>query len=228
MKPTSDSMIRPAPPTVPRRSFIWKAGAALSATLASAGAAATAPAGTSKEELARLSNQLGMLEDTNAIRRLHRAYGDALNNRLHENLVNLFADDSEVHFNGNLFVGKDTGIRRLYVEHFGQRLAAYRHEPIHVFLLDQTRPEDLVEVAADRKSAQARFHCLVQAQAAVASNLPIMEMARQQGQGILHWWESGLYENAYVKEGEVWKIQRLGYRAIGPADPARWDPRAPA
>ena len=227
MKSTSDSMVNSAPPIVERRSFIWKAGAALSATLASAAATVTAGTPTrvadetrnSKEQIERLSNQLGILEDTNAIRRLHDAFSDALNKRHSEDIVNLFAEDAEVHFNGGIFVGKEHGVRRLYAEHFGRRFTERKDEPVHRFLLDQTQQQDTVAVAPDRQSAKARFHCLMQAEAAIASNSPLVEMARQQGQGIMQWWESGVYENSYVKDGDVWKIKQLRYRTLRRADP---------
>ena len=228
MKPTSDTVVKPSPPTLERRSFIWKAGAAFSGTLASAAAMATAGTSrrvagetrSSQEEVQRLSNQLGILQDADAIRKLHHAFGHGLNNRLYEEVVTLFAEDSEVHFNGGIFAGKDHGVRRLYVEQFGRRFTAKKDELVHVFLLEQKQQRDLVEVAPNRQSARARFHCLARVQASVDSDLPLMEMARQQGQGIVERWEGGVFENSYVKVGEDWKIKRLAYRAVEQADPA--------
>ena len=40
----------------------------------------------------------------------------------------------------------------------------------------------------------------------------LVEMARQQGQGVVQRSEDGLYEISYAKEGETWKIQALRYR----------------
>jgi SnoaL-like domain len=227
MKPTSESGVHPSPSTIARRSFMWKAGAAVSATLASAAAAATggtsrraadAP-GNAKEQLERLSHRLGILEDTNALRGLHRAFAHALSERRYEEAVSQFATDAEVHFDGGVFVGRDRGIRRLYVGRFGESRPEKTDGPVHVRLLDLAGREDVVEVAPDRQSATARFHCLAQAQVAVDSTLPIVEMARLQGQGVRQWWERGVFANAYVKEGDVWKIKQLRYRALAPADP---------
>ncbi len=196
MKPSTDSPVRCAPSTVERRTFIWKAGAALSATLASA-AATTAvaeskrvadPAGDSASaQLTRLSHQLAMLEDANAIRQLHRAYGDALNHRLYADAAALFADTAQAHF--------DAG----------------------VFILDSTREQHVIEVAADRHTATARFSCLMKVEATLASSSPLVEMARQQGQGVMQWWEAGRYENSYVRSRDGWKIQQLHYRTLGRA-----------
>jgi hypothetical protein len=222
VRPTLNSKSSPKQPIVARRSFIWKTGAALSAMLASAVAGVSKPRADGsrnlKEQVDRLSNQLGILEDTNAIRKLHQAYGYYLDKGIYEEIVNLFADDGEVYFNGGIFVGKDRGVRRLYIDHFGQGFAGKNGEPVHGFLLDHTQQQDVVNVAPDRKSAKARFHCFMQAWVRDPSEYPMMELARQQGQGILQWWEGGVYENLYLKDGDSWKIKKLDYRAIWQAD----------
>lgn len=220
--PTSKSSSSPKPPDTERRSFIRNAGAAFSVLLASALAGTSKPksdeSGALKEQVDRLSNQLGMLEDTNAIRKLHQAYGFYLDKGIYEEIVNLFAGDGEVYFNSGIFVGKDNGVRRLYVDHFGGRFTGEKNGPVHGFLLDHTQEQDIVEVAPDRKSARARFHCFMQAGAPIASKSSLMEMARLQGQGVMQWWEGGIYDNSYVKEGDIWKIKRLDYRAMWQAD----------
>jgi SnoaL-like domain len=199
MKPTTQSGVSPAPSTVERRAFIWKAGAALSGTLAAAAATGTADT-TSKRvvdeardapsvQLERLSHQLGVLEDANAIRALHRALGHALNEGLHQDVINLFADASEVAPDGA------------------------------VFILESTQEPGVVEVAPDRRTATARFHCVVKVAAPLPCSSPLVEMAQQQGQGMATWWEAGLYDNSYVKNDAGWKIQTLRYRPIERADP---------
>jgi hypothetical protein len=218
----SKSMSSPKLPSTDRRSFIWRTGSVFSAVLASAVAGISKPksddAGTLKEQIDRLSNQLGILEDTDAIRKLHHAYGYYLDKGIWEEIVRLFDEDGEVYFNGGIFEGKDKGVRRLYVEYFGRGFTGNNYGPIHGFLLDQTQEKDAIDVAPDRKSAKARFHCLMQAGVQVVSDSPMMEMARQQGQGILQWWEGGIYENSYVRDGNIWKIRRLDYRALWQAD----------
>ena len=86
------------------------------------------------------------------------------------------------------------------------------------FLLDQTQEQDISDVAPDRKFARARFHCCRQAWARDLSEFPMMAMARLQGQGILQWREGGLYENSYVRDGDIWRVKRLDYRPIWQAD----------
>ena len=109
-------------PNTGRRSFMWKAGAAMSAVLATAvpGMAKTRLSNDKnlKNKVDRLSKQMGMLEDENAIRKLHQEYVNLLNNSMYEEVVNLFTDDGEVVFNGGVFKGKKRGVRRLYCDHF--------------------------------------------------------------------------------------------------------------
>ncbi len=222
MKPTSDSTAPPAPRTAERRSFIWKAGAVLSATVASA--AAMAGGGTARatnapgdaKELERLAHQLGLREDADAIRQLQQSFARALNERRYEDLVALFADDAEVHFNGNVFVGQARGVRQLYVEQFGRRFTDAHPEPAQACVVDSDEPCS-IDVSADRQSATARFPCRVQIETALDGPSSLVEMARQQGQGLMHSWEHGQYENSYVKCGADWKIRELRYRAVGRA-----------
>lgn len=223
MKRKTESGSAAGSQTVERRSFIWKAGAALTGTVASAAAMgagnATAVDGATSDsrDLDRLSNQLGLREDADAIRQLHHAFGTALNERRYEDLVRLFADDARVHFNGDVFAGRERGIRRLYVEHFGRRVEGPRPEPVHACLIDSAH-ETRVEVSADRESATARFPGLTQVECAIEGSSPLVEMARLQGQGMVRWWEHGLYENSYVRRGGEWKILDLRYSAIARAD----------
>ena len=106
IRSTSESGSNSAQPNAERRSLVWKMGAALTAVFATASACAakreTDEVKTLKEQVAQMSNQLGILEDTNAIRKLHHAYGYYLDKCIYEEVVSLFADDGEAHFNGAL------------------------------------------------------------------------------------------------------------------------------
>jgi hypothetical protein len=205
--------MRPTTPAT-RRAFLRKAGVALSGPLAVALAAPAAPGPATNESL---RNRLGALEDTLAIRAVHQSYAKHLNERAFDAVVELFSEDSAVRLYGELFVGKAQGVRRLFVEHFDQRIIE-GETPVHRRLLPRDPHEDLIEVAADRASATGRFHCLVQAEAALPAHLPLIEMARLQGQGTRQWWENGVYESTYVRAGSAWKIQHLEYRALGRAE----------
>ena len=211
-------------PNTGRRSFIWKAGAAISAVLATAipGIARTRIKKDTnlKANVERLSKQVGLLEDENAIRSLHRAYENYLDSGNYEEVVNFFADDAEVIFNGGVFKGKNSGVHRLYCDHFSAGLTGKKMDPAPGFQLNAEQQEDIVEVASNRSSAKARFTYSIQVGAPIKSDLQLVKMARLQGEGIMKWWEGGIYEVAYVKsiKDENWKIERLEYRALSKAD----------
>jgi hypothetical protein len=223
VKPKTETGNSPKPNTG-RRSFIWKAGAALSA------AAASAVAGFSKsgvdqstglqDQIDRLSAQVGILEDANAIRKLHQRYETYLDQGMYEEVVSLFADDGKVYFNGGIFSGKDKGIRRLFQCHFAEGLTGKKIEHMPGCQLDAAQHRDSIEVAADRKSAKALFWFSMRVGTPMDSESTLVQMARLQGQGIVHWWENGICDNSYVKTGDVWRIKRIYYATILQANPA--------
>jgi carotenoid cleavage dioxygenase len=202
-----------------RRSFIRKTGAAVAAVFASAvaGVSKTRADETDlKGEVERLSKQLGILEDANAIRNLHQVYESHLDRGMYEEVVKLFADEAEVFFNGGIFAGKK-GVQRLYLDHFSRGLTGRKIEPPPDLQLQE---QENIEVAQDRTSARARFPYSMQVGMPMVSDSVLVQMARLQGQGIIKWWEGGIYEVSYVKEGDAWKIKKLDFRTMGQADHA--------
>jgi hypothetical protein len=155
--------------------------------------------------IARLEHRLGTLEDVHAIRRLHHLYGYYLDKCLYRQVVDLFADDGEVWFFGGKFRGK-ASVARLYIDRFCKNFTGGVNGPVYGFLLDHPQHQDVVDVAADRQTAQARFRCTMQAGR--------HELAGEPRQ----WFEGGLYENEYVNEAGVWKIKLLNYAPQWHAD----------
>jgi hypothetical protein len=174
--------------------------------------------GELKKQVEQLSNRLGVLEDTQAIRNLHNAYGYYIDKCLYEDVVDLFADDGEVHFMGGIYRGKEKGVRRLYVGEFLQDFTGGKPGPVPGFLLDHLQLQDVIHVAPDGKTAKARFRCFMQAGAHESSKAPIAESARKLKQPLMRWWEGGIYENSYAKVDGVWKIQVLNYNPLWHAD----------
>jgi len=170
------------------------------------------------EKVEELSNRIGILEDTQAIRNLHHAYGYYIDKCLYEDVVDLFADDGEVHFAGGIYRGKNEGVRRLYVESFLEGFTGGKPGPVHGFLLDHLQMQDVIHVAQDRKTAKARFRAFMQAGAHVTSRSPLGEADRKEKRDPTQWWEGGIYENSYVKEDGVWKIKILNYNPLWHAD----------
>jgi hypothetical protein len=204
-----------------RRSFIWKTGAAMSAVVASAVTGISkqevdAGAGL-KDQVNRLSNRIGSLEDANAIRRLHQAYESRLDQGRYEEVAGMFTDDAEVLYNGGVFAGEN-GIRRLYCEHFASGRTGKKIEPAPGFEVDPAQQLDIVDVAGDRKIATGQFPYSMQVGTPMTGNSSLLEMARLQGEGIVQWWESGTHAVSYVKKGDTWEIRKLEYRVTSKAD----------
>jgi hypothetical protein len=214
-KSTSVTGDSPKPDTG-RRSFIWKTGAAMSAVVASAVAGIPPQKSGSdsglKNQLNHLSNRIGSLEDAHAIRRLHQAYESHLDQGMYEIVAGMFAGDAEVVYNGGLFGGKD-GIRRLYCEHFASGRTGRKIEPAPGFETDPAQQLDIVEVAGDRTTATGQFPYSMQVGVPMSGDSSLVEMARLQGEGIVHWWECGIHAVSFVKKDNTWKIKKLEYRA---------------
>src|ERR1700753_31233 len=109
-----------------------------------------------------LANEVGRLNDAQAVRKLQHAYGYYLDKCLYDEVVDLFADDGEVRFMGGAFKGR-AGLRRLYCERFRKNFTGGYHGPVYGFLLDHLQLQDIIDVAPDRGSALARFRCFMQA-----------------------------------------------------------------
>lgn len=199
-----------------RRSFIWKAGVALSAGLA---AAVPGMANANHNEQ-NLKLRLARLEDENAIRRLHRAYENFLDSGRYQEVTGLFTDDAEVIFNGGIYRGKNRGINRLYCDHFGIGKTGKKMEPAPGFRIDEEQLQDIIELSKDGKSARTRLPYSIQVGAPMQDDSVLVKMARLHGEGIRKWWEGGIYEITFVKDIKdgSWKITRLEHRVLARAD----------
>ena len=205
-----------------RRSFMYKMGTAMSAALAVAVPSMSSSRnnqGTGLDaEVDRLSKQLGILEDEKAIRTLHESYETCLDNGMYEEVVELFTEDGAVVSNGGAFEGKKGGISRLYRDCFRPGLTGKKIGPVPGFQATAEQQSGTLNVAADRLSAKAQVPFTIQVGTPMAPDSQLVQMARLQGEGIVKWWEGGIYEVSYVKVGESWKIKRLEYRAASKAD----------
>jgi len=159
----------------------------------------------SADRIADLEHRLGVVEDTLAIRNLQHAYGYYLDKCLYDEVVDLFADDGQVMFIGGVYKGR-AGVARLYTGRFRKRFTGGHNGPQHGRLLDHPQLQDIIHVSPDRQTGYARFRTLMQAGTHESAGPP-----RQ-------WWEGGLYENTYVAQDGVWKIQVLFYRPFWHAD----------
>ena len=200
-----------------RRSFMLKAGAAVTAALAvSAPAMAMSNFGKDKS----LEDRLGSLEDENEIRQLHRTFEAMMDNSRYESAVELFSADAEIKFNGGIFRGRDKGIKRLMCENFSAGKTGKRIASAPGFEVNEELFRDNVVISSDRKTAKAQFSYSIQAGAPIISDSVLISMSRLQGDGVMKWWEGGVYNAAYVKDAKSnsWKIKSLEYRTLTKAD----------
>jgi hypothetical protein len=163
-----------------------------------------------KAELEALSRRVDRLEDAAAIRKLHYAYGYYIDVCMYDEVVDLFAEESEVIFLSGIYRGK-AGAARLYKTWFQNFFTGGRPGPVDGFLLDHFQMQDIVTVAEDRGTAKGRFRALL----AGGSH----ESRTDKPAGLpAQFWEAGVYENDYAREHGVWKIRRLDYRVQWQAD----------
>lgn len=157
---------------------------------------------TLEKRVDELADRLGRAEDELAIRKLQHAYGYFLDKCMYEEIVDLFSDRGETYFLGGVFKGR-AGVRRLYGGRLGQKFGGGKDGPTRGLLLDHLILQDVIHVAPDRMSAKGRFRCFMQG----GSHESVPEIFPP-------FWEAGVYENTYLKEGGVWKIGVLNYNVL--------------
>lgn len=160
------------------------------AILAAALLAAHVPAHaqTIDVQVAELTDRVERLEATRAVLKLQRAFGYYVDRGLWKEAADLFADDGtiEVGFDG-VYAGKGRIAEYLRRLHGGQEGLIYGQ------LNEWVTLQPAVSVAPDGLSAHARWR-----------DLGMLGQYKKRAE-----WRDGIYENAYVKEGGVWKIKSL-------------------
>lgn len=144
------------------------------------------------DELAAMRHRIGLLDDKNAIERLQYAYGFLIDNRMFRELADLFANQGawiEIGERGRYF-GKDN-IHRFLLEVLGNG----RWGLIEDEVINHVQQQLLIEVDDDRLHARARARAEVQGNSPPGT--PQFLFA------------DGIYENDYVKEDGLWKIQGI-------------------
>ena len=130
--------------------------------------------------------RLAALEDERAIRALNQQYAELVAARAYAELAALHAEPS-----------------------------AFRlEERVRAIVPDSFGAADAIELAPDRATAASRIRCVVHVETAIGPSCTLVEMARQQGDGVLKSTERRVLEHEYVKRGGVWKIARSSYRAV--------------
>ncbi|KAI1502667.1 SnoaL-like domain-containing protein [Biscogniauxia marginata] len=176
-----------------------------------------------KKEVSLLRKELSRVSDEAEVRKVHFKYGYYLDKCLYNEVVDMYSDhpDAYVEFLGARYRGK-AGIRRLYNGRFQSAFVGGRNGPVRGFLLDHIMMQDVVDVDPSGTHAWCRMRALMQAgaHASALASLPPRPTTggRRPPSPPWQWWEGGLYENEYVKEGGVWKLFRYRYFAFWHAD----------
>jgi hypothetical protein len=185
-------------------------GAALAAG-AQDGADPAARVTAARARLAEIDRRADGVADINALENLQRIYGYYTDKMLWEQVLDLFADDATLEIGSSgVYVGKASIRGYLYA------LSSGREGPIEGVLYDHMQLQPIVTVADGGSSARARWRALI--------------LTGVSGSGSGRNWGEGVYENEYVKQGDVWKISKLrwharfiapyegGWLAVDPAD----------
>ena len=164
----------------------WKGLAAAAAALL----ALSVPghAASPNDEIAELTQRVEKLEGARAIKKLQRAFGYYVDRGLWSEAADLFTDDGtiEVGIDG-AYVGKPRIAEYLRRLHGGQEGLIYGQ------LNEWVTLQPAIDMAADGRRATARWR-----------DLGMTGQYKQHAE-----WRDGIYENAYVKDGGVWKIKSL-------------------
>lgn len=138
--------------------------------------------------LSTLEARKTRIEDIEAIKRLQRAYGYYVDEGLWDEVVELFSSDGSIEIGlDGVYVGKERVREYLYA--LGDGKAGLDPGELNEHL--QLQP--VVTISEDGRTAKARWRGL-------------LLLGRLGEEGFLG---EGPYENEYVKEDGVWKIQKL-------------------
>jgi hypothetical protein len=147
-----------------------------------------------RPRLAAVESRAEHVEDVNEIDNLQGSYGYYTDKMLWDEVIDLFADDGTLEIGpSGVYVGKDS-IRR-YLD----SLSGGRQGPLEGVLYDHFQLQPIVTVAPDGRTAQGRWRLFL--------------MTGVSGSGSGGNWGEGVYENEYVKQDGVWKIQKLHWYA---------------
>lgn len=144
-------------------------------------ASAWAAPASAKADWAAIAARLNRMEDETAVQNLQHMYGYYLDRKHFDDIADLFVK-------GGTWNGK-TNVKETLVSLYGAPQMRYGELFDHIML------GTVATVAPDGKTAMARTTELAQVGL-------INEYAR---------WELGTYENKFVKDGGVWKLQAVNY-----------------
>jgi hypothetical protein len=194
-----------------RRAFLAQGGAALSAGVAATAGAAAPKSDDAKsrnDELEQLRRQVALVEDREAIRRLHMTFTSLIGSQRYETAAELFDERAWLQLSGVSAAGRQA-IEQLFAEQYRCQRAATLHSAYRQSGLQQ----DAVTVSDDHLRASATFPVDVELSSPLQGDSTIVEMARLQGHVADRRWEAGRFEATYVKTAGQWMVASLDYHA---------------
>ena len=127
-----------------------------------------------------LKSRLARLENEAAIRHLHHSWLCQISNGKREALAPLLTDAA----------GTASG------------------EIVRSIAPDHNDQPDLIQVAADGRTGQGRFSCIVSFERAIAQHSTLAQMAHAQGSGFVSHTERRVLEVEYAKAGGGWTVSK--------------------
>ena len=147
-----------------------------------------------RERLASVETRTARVDDVHEIENLQGSYGYYTDKMLWDEVVDLFADGATLEIGpSGVYVGKDS-IRR-YLD----SLSGGKQGPLEGVLFDHFQLQPIVTVAPDGQTAKGRWRLFL--------------MTGVAGSGSGGNWGEGVYENEYVKQDGVWKLNKLHWYA---------------
>ena len=147
-------------------------------------AAVAAPALVKADD--ELKARLAKLENEAAIRELHQTWLRRINTGAADAAAPLFSFPESGTF--------DQAVRSIAADHAGQ--------------------PDMIEIAADAKSAVGRFHCAVEIETTIAQDCTLAQMARAQGGGFVRRMERRVLNVEYEKASGAWAIAKIEFAPV--------------
>ena len=139
-------------------------------------------------EIDALTARVEKLEGTRAIKKLQRAFGFYVDRGLWPDAADLFSDDGTIEIGiDGVYLGKERIREYLMRLHGGQEGLIYGQ------LNEWITLQPAVFLADDGQSATARWR-----------DQGMLGQYKQHAE-----WRDGIYENTYVKEDGIWKIQSM-------------------
>ena len=157
-----------------------------------------------QQRVDRLDALTQRVEAISAIKRLQHAYGHYSELGLWHDFADLFADSGVGYYTQGAL--KRDGIRELFLKEVGQGRLGLADGRIYPHISMQP----VVTIAPDGQSGKARWHI----------------MAMLGGYNGNASWAGGIYENSYIRENGVWRMQEVRYHAQygGRYDAPGWTP----